>query len=109
MLDAAGLVDDQFTLQDGMLAYLWSRMTTIDEIKDYSKYESLTFIDMLEALGIIADMKALPLGSDLAAADINILEWQLAKQSGTQLADAQTSPDKMYPHILHGLANSCCC
>ena len=43
-------------------------MATIDEIKDYAKYTSLTFIDFLEALGRVADMKNLPLESDLEAA-----------------------------------------
>ena len=43
-------------------------MATIDEIKDYAKYTSLTFIDFLEALGRVADMKNLPLESNLEAA-----------------------------------------
>ena len=40
----------------------------MDEIKDYQKYTSITFIDMLEALGRVADMKNLPLQSNLDAA-----------------------------------------
>lgn len=83
LLDSLGLVDDQFTLQDGMLVYMWSRMTTIDEIRDFAKYESLLFIDFLEALGHIADMKILPLASDLAELDMDVLEWQIARRSGT--------------------------
>lgn len=54
--------------QDSALAFLWSRMLTVDEIKDYNKYTSLTFIDFLEALGRVADMKSLPLESELEAA-----------------------------------------
>ena len=61
----AHLVDSQFTLQDAGLAYLWSRMYTIDEIKDYTKYSCITFVDFLEALGRVADMKSLPSSSDL--------------------------------------------
>ena len=51
--------------QDATLAYLWSRTFVIDEIKDYAKYTCLSFIDFLEALGRTADMKSLPLDSDL--------------------------------------------
>ena len=58
----------QFTIQDATLAFLWSRTQTIDEIKDYPKYTSITFIDMLEALGRVADMKSMPMESDLEAA-----------------------------------------
>ncbi len=64
----AHLVDGQFTLQDASLAFLWSRMYVMDEIKDYQRYTSLTFTDFLEALGRVADMKNLPLDSDLDAA-----------------------------------------
>lgn len=32
------LVDSQFTIQDATLAFLWSRMFIIDEIKDYNRY-----------------------------------------------------------------------
>lgn len=39
-------------------------------------YTALTFTDFLEALGRVADMKALPTGMDLADAGYeNILEW----------------------------------
>eukprot|EP00983_Pelagomonas_calceolata_P113266 1159965-Pelagomonas_calceolata.AAC.23 len=43
-------------------------MFVLDEIKDYSRYTSLTFIDFLEALGRAADMKSLPNPEDLEAA-----------------------------------------
>eukprot|EP00198_Chlamydomonas_reinhardtii_P003541 XP_001692877.1 flagellar associated protein [Chlamydomonas reinhardtii] len=64
-MNDASLVDSQFTLQDASLAYLWARMYTIDEIKDYARYTCLSFTDFLEALGRVADMKALPAASDL--------------------------------------------
>ena len=44
------------------------RMETVDEIKDYQRYTCITFIDMLEALGRVADMKNIPLKNDLEAA-----------------------------------------
>lgn len=82
MMEALELVDDDFTLNNAMLCYVWSRMSTIDEVKDYSKFESLTFVDFLEALGLIADSKTLPMASDMAEAGINSLQWALAKSSG---------------------------
>lgn len=33
LLHDAKMIDPQFTLQDGTLVFLWSRMMTIDEIK----------------------------------------------------------------------------
>lgn len=54
--------------QDATLTFLWSRMAVLDEIKDYGRYTSLTFVDFLEALGRVADMKSLPTDSDLDAA-----------------------------------------
>jgi hypothetical protein len=43
-------------------------MQTIDEVKDFPRYTSLTFVDFLEALGRVADTKSLPLESDLESA-----------------------------------------
>jgi hypothetical protein len=50
------------------MAFLWSRMMTMDEIKDYAKYSSFTFIDFLEGLGRVADMKSMPLEVELESA-----------------------------------------
>lgn len=81
LMNDAHLVDGQFTLQDSTLAYLWSRMQTVDEIKDYQKMISLTFIDFLEALGRVADMKSFPTSQDLEHAGYNdILEWAIDKE-----------------------------
>jgi len=43
-------------------------MFVLDEVKDYARYTSLTFIDFLEALGRAADMKSLPGPEDLEQA-----------------------------------------
>jgi hypothetical protein len=67
-------------LQDAVLSFLWARMYVIDEIKDYARYTCLSFTDFLEALGRVADMKALPSSSDLDMAGYDsILEWALDK------------------------------
>ena len=81
LMNDAHLVDGQFTLQDSTLSYLWSRMQTVDEIKDYQKMISLTFIDFLEAIGRVADMKSFPTSQDLEHAGYNdILEWAIDKE-----------------------------
>ncbi len=38
LMGDARLVDAQFTLSDAALAFLWSRMHVIDEIKDYPRW-----------------------------------------------------------------------
>jgi hypothetical protein len=38
LMGDAGLVDAQFTLSDATLAFLWSRMHVIDEVKDYGRW-----------------------------------------------------------------------
>ena len=64
-----------------MLAFLWSRTQTVDEIKDYVRYTSITWTDMIEALGRVADMKSLPARGDLEAAGYaNILLWSVDKE-----------------------------
>ena len=51
-------------------------MFVLDEIKDYSRYTSLTFIDFLEALGRAADMKSLPNAEDIEeAGSVHTLGW----------------------------------
>lgn len=57
-----------YALQDAILTFQWSRMFVLDEVKEYSRYTSLTMIDFLEALGRCADMKSLPSPDDIEAA-----------------------------------------
>lgn len=68
-------------LQDVCLTFQWSRMFVMDEIKEYNRYSSVTFIDFLEALGRAADMKSLPDPEDIEEAGYsNILEWATEKE-----------------------------
>lgn len=85
MMESLELVDDDFTLNNAMLCYVWCRMSTIDEVKDFNKFESLTFVDLLEALGQVANSKHLPLSSDMQEAGINSLQWVQAKAAGVVL------------------------
>ncbi|KAL6756926.1 hypothetical protein V8C86DRAFT_2637564 [Haematococcus lacustris] len=56
-------------------------MYVLDEVKDYQRYSSVTFVDFLEALARVADMKSLPEEADLEAAGYtNILEWAMDKE-----------------------------
>eukprot|EP00191_Tetraselmis_sp_GSL018_P024515 CAMPEP_0177627972 /NCGR_PEP_ID=MMETSP0419_2-20121207/31498_1 /TAXON_ID=582737 /ORGANISM="Tetraselmis sp., Strain GSL018" /LENGTH=1910 /DNA_ID=CAMNT_0019129181 /DNA_START=17 /DNA_END=5750 /DNA_ORIENTATION=+ len=87
LIDDSSLCDSQFTLQDATQCYLWSRMAVIDELKDFVKYESMLFIDFLEAIGRVADMKFIPAASDLQNSGYeNVLQWSLAKE---QLGEAE--------------------
>jgi len=58
------------------MAYLVSRMRVVDEVNDYERYMAITFIDFLDALGRIADMKMLPTKEELAGAGFEtIFDW----------------------------------
>jgi hypothetical protein len=59
LLDDLGLVDDQFTLRDGMLVYMWSRIATIDEIGTLPSMSHFSSVTSWRPL-YIADMKVLP-------------------------------------------------
>jgi hypothetical protein len=54
--------------QDVTLSYLWSRMYVYDEVKDFVRNTSITFVDFLEALCRLADVKPLPSYEQLEAA-----------------------------------------
>jgi len=53
-------LDPDFAMRDARLCYIWSRMVVYDEIGDVARHESLTFVDFLEALGRVAELRALP-------------------------------------------------
>lgn len=59
-------------------------MCTADEVRDWSRFESLTQIDFLEALALVADLKPLPRASQLAEAGIDALQWAINKASGAR-------------------------
>lgn len=65
LLEQGHLVDADLGLQQAQLCFLWSHMMVIDEIKDFARHESLSFVDFLEALARVAELKNLPSFSDL--------------------------------------------
>ena len=92
LIEAYDLVDDDFPLSQAVLCFVWARMATVDEVRDYGRFESLTFVDFLEALALVAELKHLPTASDLADAGLNMLQWAQAKATGAPAP----------PHDLHG-------
>lgn len=56
-----------------------------DEIKDYGKYESLSFIDFLEGVGRVAHLKALPTFVDLERLGYSdVFEWSRARDTSIE-------------------------
>ena len=65
LLEQGHLLDADLGLQQAQLCMLWSHMMVVDEIKDFARHESLSFVDFLEALARVAELKSLPSFSDL--------------------------------------------
>ncbi|DBA90981.1 TPA: hypothetical protein ACH3X2_004190 [Trebouxia sp. C0005] len=95
LLEAGHLLDADLGLQQAQLCFLWSRMLVVDEIKDFGRHEALSFVDFLEALARVAELKSLPSFSDLEDAGYdNILAWQFDREANTSVP-----PDQL-PEIL---------
>ena len=63
MMGLLGLLEDEksgFTIREARLCYVFAQMRVIDDFKDVEKYESLNFIDFLEALARCAECFPLP-------------------------------------------------
>eukprot|EP00854_Cymbomonas_tetramitiformis_P001251 gene1251-1829_t len=81
LLDHTSLLDDQFTIQEGRLCYLWSRMMVAEEVLQFERYQAITFTDFLDALGRVADMKMIPTKDELKYAGYeNYFDWQQAEK-----------------------------
>jgi len=65
LLESGHLLDADLGLQQAQLCFLWSRMLVVDEIKDFGRHEAISFVDFLEALARVAELKSLPSYSDL--------------------------------------------
>ena len=91
-LSELGLVDDSLSVSDALLAFQCSKMFVADEIGSYSKFESFTFIDFLEVLGRIAELKSWPSVEEIQRTMANaklenstgtdVLSWRLAVETG---------------------------
>jgi hypothetical protein len=74
--------DEEFgpdlTRHRARLVFCWSKMRVSDELFMRQVDTSLTFVDFLEALGRVADMKALPTDEEIASfglAPDDVLGW----------------------------------
>jgi len=68
-----GLIDGDFTAREATLAFVWSRMRVINELKEATrkKVESLSFEDFLEAIVRTATMKEMPLDEEISAEGVD--------------------------------------
>ncbi|KAK3275778.1 hypothetical protein CYMTET_16108 [Cymbomonas tetramitiformis] len=76
IVQRASLLDDKFTLQESRLIFVMSRMHVSDESEDYGKYQSISFIDFLEAISRTADLRWFPTTDELAEAGYKEGMWQ---------------------------------
>lgn len=71
------LISDDLTSREMRLAFWWSRMVVIDEVKQRAKFMTLTWVEFLEALGRMAEMMTLPDDDDLRKVGaINAVDYE---------------------------------
>jgi hypothetical protein len=58
-------INEDFTLREARVTYVWSRMKVIDEVASHSTWGYLNYIDWLEALARMAQLKCVPSPTDL--------------------------------------------
>ena len=69
-----------------------------DEIKDYIRYESLSFIDFLEALARVADRKALPNRYELDRSGFrDIMDWYRGRDGAIEEFDVSSDREEDTP------------
>ena len=68
-------VNEDFTLRECRVTYVWSRMKVIDEVKSHDTWGYITYVDWLEALARMAQLKCVPSPGDLEEMqNLNILK-----------------------------------
>ena len=68
LLADGGMLDDDFTRREAIMCFVQSKMVVAAEFKPRQRFVGLNFIDFLEALARVTQMKALPSDEDLKAA-----------------------------------------
>ena len=58
-------INEDFTLREARLTYVWSRMKITDEVASHDKWGYITYIDWLESLARMAQLKCVPSPEDL--------------------------------------------
>merc|ERR1711865_251859 len=75
-LERFGLFGDSFTKREGRLAFTWCKMLISDELRNRLGFVGMSFVDFLEALCRVAQLKALP-SKEL------LKKYDLDKEGGT--------------------------
>ena len=71
------LISDDLTSREVRLAFWWSRMVVVDEVKQRPKFMTLSWTEFLEALGRMAEMMTLPTEEDLQRVGaVNIVDFE---------------------------------
>ena len=83
LCDHCHFISDDFTIRDVNLAFLRAQMNVADEIGDRTRFESMTFMDFLEALARVADQLILPTDAQVEAMGLkSALQWALQVEAG---------------------------
>jgi len=81
-LNAVNMIDDDFTKREARLSFTWAKMRNSDEVKNRDRITSMNFMDYLEGLGRVSEMKTIPTEARMAEIALetgkpcsNILEY----------------------------------
>jgi hypothetical protein len=70
------LLNDDFTIRECQLCFVWSKMRVVDELKHRYKWVHGTFMDFLEAIGRSCELISLPDDADIADMGVNnVVQW----------------------------------
>ena len=58
-------INEDFTLREARLTYVWSRMQIADEVASHDTWGYITYVDWLESLARMAQLKCVPSPEDL--------------------------------------------
>jgi len=76
LVKAGGLLGHGISARECRLAFYFSRMLVIDEVKSRHRAQTLSFVEFLEALCRLADMFSVPSDEDLAKHKaVNPIDW----------------------------------
>jgi len=109
LMDVCRLVSDGGNGGAGMsarevtLAFIKSRMVVVDVVESKDRFESITFIDFVEALCRVADALSFPSTEDLAAAGASTARSGVVDAEG-EAADGDAEPPSPYLLFKKGLA-----
>ena len=57
------MLDTSFTKREARLCFTWSKMLVADEVKRETAWTHMTYLDFLEALCRMSELKDLPTGT----------------------------------------------